>query len=42
MKTDSDHEVCGFVVEDILRTEFLLNGRHVDDVLMAYPLAPEQ
>ena len=24
MKTDSDHEVCGFVVEGILRAEFLL------------------
>jgi ribosomal protein S18 acetylase RimI-like enzyme len=33
---------CGFVVEGILRAEFLLNGRYVDDVLMARALTPEQ
>lgn len=26
---------CGFVIEGILRAEFLLGGRYVDDVLMA-------
>jgi len=36
------YEACGFVVEGILRAEFLLNGRYVDDVLMARQLAPEQ
>jgi ribosomal protein S18 acetylase RimI-like enzyme len=35
------YEACGFVVEGILRAEFLLNGRYVDDVLMARLLAPE-
>jgi len=36
------YEACGFVVEGILRAEFLLSGRYVDDVLMARQLAPEQ
>ena len=36
------YEACGFVVEGILRAEFLLNRRYVDDVLMARRLAPEQ
>ena len=36
------YEACGFVVEGILRSEFFLNGRYVDDVLMARQLAPEQ
>jgi RimJ/RimL family protein N-acetyltransferase len=36
------YEVCGFVDEGILQAEFLLNGRYVDDVLMARQLAPEQ
>jgi ribosomal protein S18 acetylase RimI-like enzyme len=36
------YEACGFVVEGILRAEFLLNGRYVNDVLMARQLAPEQ
>jgi len=36
------YEACGFVVEGILRAEFLLNGRYVDDILMARQLAPEQ
>ena len=36
------YEACGFVVEGILRAEFLLDGRYVDDVLMARQLAPEQ
>ena len=35
------YEACGFVVEGILRAEFLLNGRYVDDVLMARRLTPE-
>ena len=29
------YERCGFVVEGVLRGEFLLDGRYVDDVLMA-------
>jgi ribosomal protein S18 acetylase RimI-like enzyme len=29
---------CGFVVEGVLRGEFLLDGRYVDDVLMAREL----
>ena len=36
------YEACGFAVEGILGAEFLLNGRYVDDVLMARQLAPEQ
>ena len=34
------YEACGFVVEGILRAEFFLNGRDVDDVLMARQLTP--
>jgi len=30
---------CGFVVEGVLREEFLLGGRYVDDVLMARDLS---
>jgi RimJ/RimL family protein N-acetyltransferase len=33
------YESCGFVVEGVLREEFLLDGRYVDDVLMALELA---
>jgi ribosomal protein S18 acetylase RimI-like enzyme len=33
------YESCGFVVEGILRDEFLLGGRYVDDVLMARTLS---
>ena len=29
---------CGFEVEGVLRGEFLLGGRYVDDVLMALDL----
>ena len=29
------YESCGFVVEGVLRDEFILDGRPVDDVLMA-------
>lgn len=29
------YEGCGFLVEGVLRQEFLLEGRYVDDVLMA-------
>jgi len=29
------YEKAGFVVEGVLRDEFLIEGRHVDDVLMA-------
>jgi ribosomal protein S18 acetylase RimI-like enzyme len=36
------YEACGFVVEGILGAEFLLNGRYVDDFLMARQLVPEQ
>jgi ribosomal protein S18 acetylase RimI-like enzyme len=32
------YESCGFVVEGVLRGEFLLDGRYVDDVLMALEL----
>jgi ribosomal protein S18 acetylase RimI-like enzyme len=36
------YETAGFVVEGVLRAEFLLEGRYVDDVLMALDLsAPE-
>jgi RimJ/RimL family protein N-acetyltransferase len=34
------YEACGFVVEGVLREEFLLDGRYVDDVLMARKLTP--
>jgi ribosomal protein S18 acetylase RimI-like enzyme len=34
------YQACGFVVEGILRAEFLLDGRYVDDVLMARYLVP--
>ncbi|MGY1754503.1 N-acetyltransferase family protein [Blastococcus sp. SYSU D01042] len=33
------YERAGFAVEGVLREEFLLDGRFVDDVLMARPLA---
>jgi ribosomal protein S18 acetylase RimI-like enzyme len=33
------YESFGFVVEGVLREEFLLDGRYVDDVLMALELA---
>jgi ribosomal protein S18 acetylase RimI-like enzyme len=32
------YESCGFEVEGVLRGEFLLNGRYVDDVMMALDL----
>jgi ribosomal protein S18 acetylase RimI-like enzyme len=32
------YESCGFVVEGVLRGEFHLEGRDVDDVLMARPI----
>lgn len=32
------YEVCGFVVEGVLRREFVLKGEYVDDVLMAREL----
>jgi ribosomal protein S18 acetylase RimI-like enzyme len=31
---------CGFVVEGVRRGEFFLEGRYVDDILMAVPLEP--
>jgi ribosomal protein S18 acetylase RimI-like enzyme len=34
------YESCGFKVEGVLRAEFLLDGRYVDDVLMALDLVP--
>ena len=34
------YEACGFTVEGVLREEFLLEGRYVDDVLMALDLGP--
>jgi RimJ/RimL family protein N-acetyltransferase len=33
------YEACGFVVEGVLREEFVLDGRYVDDVLMAVDLS---
>ncbi len=33
------YESCGFVVEGVRRGEFLLDGRYVDDVLMARHLS---
>jgi RimJ/RimL family protein N-acetyltransferase len=35
------YEACGFVVEGVLREEFLLDGRYVDDVLMARRLTTD-
>ncbi len=35
------YERCGFVVEGVLREEFHLDGRFVDDVLMARYLTPQ-
>jgi ribosomal protein S18 acetylase RimI-like enzyme len=35
------YESCGFIVEGVLREEFRLGGRYVDDVLMALDLTPE-
>jgi ribosomal protein S18 acetylase RimI-like enzyme len=32
------YAACGFAVEGVLREEFWLGGRYVDDVLMARPL----
>jgi ribosomal protein S18 acetylase RimI-like enzyme len=34
------YESCGFVVEGVLREEFRLDGRYVDDILMALDLTP--
>jgi ribosomal protein S18 acetylase RimI-like enzyme len=34
------YESCGFTVEGVLREEFRLGGRYVDDVLMALDLTP--
>jgi RimJ/RimL family protein N-acetyltransferase len=36
------YESCGFVVEGVLRGEFLLEGREVDDVLMAWSVGGEE
>jgi ribosomal protein S18 acetylase RimI-like enzyme len=36
------YESCGFVVEGVLRGEFLLEGREVDDVLMARSVGGEE
>jgi ribosomal protein S18 acetylase RimI-like enzyme len=33
------YEACGFVVEGVLREEFMLDGAYVDDVLMALDLS---
>ena len=35
------YESAGFAVEGVLREEFLLEGRYVDDLLMARALTPE-
>jgi len=34
------YEACGFIVEGVLQAEFLLEGRFVDDALMARHLVP--
>jgi RimJ/RimL family protein N-acetyltransferase len=34
------YEAAGFEVEGVLRDEFLLAGRYVDDLLMARDLTP--
>jgi ribosomal protein S18 acetylase RimI-like enzyme len=34
------YESCGFHIEGLLREEFLLDGRYVDDVFMALMLGP--
>ncbi|MEP7017132.1 MAG: GNAT family N-acetyltransferase [Actinomycetota bacterium] len=36
------YEACGFVVEGVLRDEFLLGGHYVDDVFMARWLVNEE
>ena len=36
------YEACGFVVEGLLRDEFLLGGRYVDDVFMARYLVNDE
>ena len=36
------YERAGFVVEGVLREEFHLDGRYVDDVLMARDLTPSE
>jgi RimJ/RimL family protein N-acetyltransferase len=36
------YEGAGFVVEGVLREEFHLDGRYVDDVLMARDLTPSE
>ena len=36
------YEACGFIVEGLLRDEFLLGGRYVDDVFMARYLVNEE
>ena len=33
------YERCGFHVQGVLREEFLLRGRYVDDVLMRHDLS---
>ena len=30
------YESCGFRVEGVLREEFFLNGRYIDDIFMAH------
>jgi ribosomal protein S18 acetylase RimI-like enzyme len=35
------YESCGFLVEGVLRAEFFLGGRYVDDVLMARTLTAD-
>jgi ribosomal protein S18 acetylase RimI-like enzyme len=34
------YESCGFIVEGVLHAEFFLDGRYVDDIMMARNLAP--
>lgn len=36
------YAACGFVTEGVLRSEFFLSGRYVDDVLMARHLVVQQ
>ncbi len=36
------YESCGFLLEGVLRGEFLLDGRYVDDLFLAHHLVPAQ
>ena len=36
------YESCGFVIEGVLRSEYWLDDRYVDDVFMAYDLTAKR